>query len=118
VLQDVPPEVKESLPGALGSLSALLWLKGSWPLRIGYFCAGTVFALYGSPLVSSMFSMDRGLAGYVLGMFGMALAAKGFELIEAIDVRSLIKRLFNKFFGLKAELLTRSDWQELDQKEK
>jgi hypothetical protein len=95
------PEVAKVLPGALGSLTALLFLKGPWQLKLGMFLAGAVFARYGTAtLVTYANALDPGFAGYILGLVGMAIVAKVFEVWEKLEFASLFHEALRKLLGL------------------
>lgn len=95
------PEVAKTLPGVLGSLTALLFLKGPWQLKLGMFLAGAVFARYGTgTLVSYVNALDPGFAGYILGLVGMAIVAKIFEFWETLEAANLFQDALRKWLGL------------------
>lgn len=89
---DWEKEVIETLPGATGSLVALRWITGSpWQLILS-FLGGCAASRYGAQAVASWLNMNIGLSGFLLGLFGMAVAARMFASINNlnIDLNSII----------------------------
>lgn len=92
-------DVARHAPGVLGSLAALLWIKDSWPRRVGYVVAGSAASHYASPMAALLLNTDQGLAGFLIGLFSMAITAKIFETIEAVQAGQLIDRLLKRWGG-------------------
>lgn len=89
---EVPQEVKDVLPGVLGSAVALRWYArhGAWPAAT-MFIGGIALSYFGTEHVARYFSLTGaiGLTGFLLGMLGMTLVSKVYELIDRIDVGEL-----------------------------
>lgn len=90
------PELVKNAPGILGSLTAVFLLKDTWPRRLLLFLAGWVASRYGAPWVSFRLDMDPEVAGFLTGLFSMAIVAKLFEMIEAVNPKELLDRLLQK----------------------
>lgn len=74
------PDFKNFLPGALGSFgAALFFMKGSAGRRVGLGVFGSFLAYYGSPYISQTLNMSEGLAGLMLGLFGMSVVDSIFK---------------------------------------
>lgn len=74
------PDFKDLLPGALGSFgAAALWLKGPWGRRLTMAGLGSAASHYGAPYVATMLDMSPGWAGFLLGLFGMAVVDNIFK---------------------------------------
>lgn len=68
------PDIKDLIPGAAGSFgAAALFLKGPWGRRLGMAVLGSIASYYGAPYIYKAFGMAEGLAGFLLGLFGMAV---------------------------------------------
>lgn len=78
---DIPPELQKALPGAIGAFVAFL-RPGTIMQRIVAFVGGSAASFYGAGHVSSMLGTDQGFAGFLLGLFGMAVAAKVFDRMD------------------------------------
>lgn len=90
-MSDMPPEIKDAAPGVLGSLVALPFLRGPWPVRLAMVLGGVVLSFYGSRPAAGWFDMQdaQGLVGFLIGLFGMALVAKVYEGIAAFNAGEL-----------------------------
>lgn len=99
---DIPPEAKDAVPGILGALVAIPFTQGPLLMRASMFLGGASLSLYGSAPLADVLNMrgSIGLAGFVVGLFGMSIAAKGYEVIAtfaAADVsRAVVDWLKNK----------------------
>ena len=90
-------EVTRHAPGFLGSIAAMLWVKDTWPRRIGYVGAGSVVSHYAAPWVAQWTSIDLALAGFLVGLFGLAIVAKIFEALESIKPADLGERILRRW---------------------
>jgi hypothetical protein len=90
-------DVSRHAPGVLGSLAALLWIKDTWPRRMGYVLAGSAASHYASPYAALLLNTDQGLAGFLIGLFSMAVAAKCFETIESVKAAEMFDRLLKRW---------------------
>ena len=95
--QDIPPEIAKVLPGALGSLVALRWIVGTPLQRITAVLGGAGGAYYGTPHMSRLMGTDVGLTWFLIGLFGMAVAAKCFELIALASPADLLDKLLKRW---------------------
>jgi hypothetical protein len=94
---DIPPEIIKAVPGALGSIVALRWINGTPMQRIIAVGGGAAGAYYGTPHLSAMMGTDLGLTGFLIGLFGMAVAAKCFELIAMVSPAELLDKLLKRW---------------------
>ena len=86
---DLPPELKDALPGAGGSLTALLFFRRGWPMAIALFICGIIAAWYLGSWVAHAMSASREIAGYVTGLFAMAIVAKLFDIIATFEGKEM-----------------------------
>lgn len=85
---DVPPEFQKAAPGLAGSFTALLIMvvRGEKFKHALLLCiAGAFFANFMAPLAAEVMHSTQGVAGYVTGVFGMAIVAKVFDMIFTFD---------------------------------
>ena len=75
--------------GVAGALVSLGYMKGPLYVRLTNAVGGSIVSLYATPWASAKTEAPEGLAGFFLGLFGMALCAKGWELIEATPVKEI-----------------------------
>lgn len=98
---DLPPDLVKHAAGPAGALSALLFMSGvPWPRRIGMVAAGSLLAYYGTSTVAAFAGLPEGLAGYLLGLFGMAAVAKVFGTWDALDLGAILRKWLHKRFGV------------------
>jgi hypothetical protein len=94
---EIPPELIKALPGTIGSIVALRWISGSPLQRITAVCGGAGGAYYGTPYLGATMGTDLGLTGFLIGLFGMAIAAKCFEVIALINPQALLDKLLRRW---------------------
>lgn len=103
---DVDPNtVAKYAPGAIGSVSAavIMAVRGNWRLGAALALPGSAFAFYGAGSVSAWAGLSEGLAGFLLGLLGMAAVVKLFDEWERFALGALLKRLAEKLLGLPQE---------------
>ena len=93
----VHPEILKIIPGAVGAIVALGWIKGSWPQRVIALIGGSAASYYGTGYMAAALGTDAGLTGFLIGLFGMAIASKVFEALQALDLGSRIDRLLTRW---------------------
>lgn len=89
-------EIARHAPGLLGAITATLWIKDTWPRRIAYVVAGAAASHYAAPQVAGWTGTDIALAGFLVGLFSMAVAAKVFETVESVKASDLVDRILRK----------------------
>lgn len=97
----IPPELRHATSGIAGSLVALLFMRRPPLQMLGIFLGGVLLAHYGGELLAFAFDMEKfsSAAGFIVGLLGMRLVEKLYDLIEAIDVKEFWQR-FLKRVGL------------------
>ena len=96
-MQDhVPPEVLNALPGAGGSLIALLWLKESKARGAALWAAGSFVAYYAAPVLAKYLTLNEGVCGLFIGLFSMALVNKAFEVLQSMPLGQIIQEWISK----------------------
>jgi hypothetical protein len=94
----IPPEAKDAAPGLIGALIAIPWTQGPLLMRASVFLGGIALSWFGTAPVSSVLGMAdsaKGLAGFVLGLFGMSVAAKVYEAITSFDSSAIGKAVID-----------------------
>lgn len=91
------PEALRGLPGALGAIVALRWITGTPMQRMASFIGGVAASRYGADHAAAWMGTSAGLTGFLIGLFGMAVAAKVFEAIAAFDLGGTLSRLLRKW---------------------
>lgn len=86
------PELKNIIPGALGSFgAAALWIKGPWGRRLTMAGLGSVASYYGAPYISQTLHMAEGFAGFMLGLFGMSVVDSVFKTWHERGLTEMIR---------------------------
>jgi|GEM_PF-4391999 len=89
--------------GVLGSIVSLRFLAGSLFERMLMVVGGATLSYFGTSFTANYLRMQayEGLVGFLIGLFGMAVATKVYELLGALDTKliakgasSRIKKLF------------------------
>lgn len=99
-IPDLPPEASKLGASFAGSLVALRWLPGGCWLKLQMLLAGTALSWYATEPLARWAGMNVGTTGFFLGVFGMALVAKVFDLIAAAQVSEIAVEWARKFLGL------------------
>ena len=100
IFNDLPPDTDKFVAGPAGSLFALLWLKGTWPRKVAMFIGGWALSFYGAPGVATWLGFSEGFAGFLLGLFGMAIVDKMFEAWDVMDLGTILKDWLRKRLGV------------------
>jgi hypothetical protein len=95
--QQLPPEVIKAVPGVLGAIVALRWISGTPMQRIAAVIGGSGTSYYGGDYVAEVTGAHVGLAAWLLGLFGMALAHKLFEALAAMNLGERIDKILAKW---------------------
>lgn len=83
---DLSPYVAK-YAGIAGSVLSYFFIKGRPVLeKFGMVLGGAVLSLVGSEWLAAKAAIPLGLSGFLVGLFGMALTAKIFEAIAALNV--------------------------------
>jgi len=77
------------LAGVAGAMVSLTYMKGPLYVRVTNAIGGAIVSLYATPWAVLKTGAPDGLSGFLLGLFGMAICAKGWELIEATPVKEI-----------------------------
>jgi uncharacterized membrane protein YeaQ/YmgE (transglycosylase-associated protein family) len=85
---DLPPELQKAAPGVAGSLTALLLMiirgeKFKHAFLLGI--AGAFLAHFLGPSAADVMHSSPATAGYVTGLFGIAIITKAFDMIRSFD---------------------------------
>lgn len=97
---NIPPEVAKLIPGTIGSVGALLWIKGSWPRKIALVVLGSAASFYGAPRITEMFGLGEGLSGFLVGLFGMSVVDSIFRFWQDHDIGGTINEVVRARLGL------------------
>ena len=94
-MMDLPPELQKAVPGVAGSITALLFFRDGWKRAVGTCIAGAFIAKILGPTVADVMRSGPEVAGYVTGLFGMAIVAKVFDVISSFDAKKAASDLWD-----------------------
>lgn len=83
--------VAKLLSGVAGALVSMRFLQGTWTEKIMMAVGGAALSYYGTSYAAGWLSMQNaeGLVGFLIGLFGMAIVSKGYEIIQMIDAKQV-----------------------------
>lgn len=85
--------------GVLGALVSMRYLSGSWPARISMAISGAILSYYVSPWVSHRIGVPEGLAGFLLGLFGMAVVSRAWQAVQEFPISMLWQAVIDRVRG-------------------
>ena len=72
--------------GLAGAVVSMHFLQGTWPARISLAISGALFSYFAAPYLSQRTGLPEGLAGFLLGLFGMAVVSRVWEWVQTTPV--------------------------------
>lgn len=90
---DIDNPVLIKLAGVAGSALSLFFVKGSWHERVAMSVGGAAVSYYAAPWIAGKTGLPDGLCGFFVGLFGMAVVAKAYELIQQAPIAELWGKL-------------------------
>lgn len=94
---DVTGEAVKAAPGVVGALVALRWMPGTPLQRLSSFVGGSAASYYGTDHLAHLMEVSPGLTGFLLGLFGMAVASKVFEALDGLRFGERLDRLLDRW---------------------
>jgi hypothetical protein len=97
---DIPPELAKFVPGAIGSIVALGWVPGTPMQRFLSLIGGIAASRYlSAPVVDWMSPHPEslGLAGFLIGLFGMAIIAKCYEALAQFNLSARLDKILARW---------------------
>lgn len=96
-IQDL--SVAKLVAGVVGSVASLRFVQGSLIERLSMAVGGASLSYYAAtPVAVWAGSKDaEGLAGFLIGLFGMAIVAKLYEMILVMDAKQLASDAWEAF---------------------
>lgn len=94
---DVASEAAKAAPGVVGALAALRWMPGTPLQRLSSFIGGSAASYYGTDHIAHALEIAPGFTGFLLGLFGMAIASKVFEAIDGLRLGKRLDKLLDRW---------------------
>lgn len=88
------------LAGLAGAVVSMRFLQGTWKERVFRAAGGMAFSFYASPFLAKISGLPEGLSGFLLGLFGMALVSKAWEVIQTLPLGVLVIDGLRKLFRI------------------
>lgn len=73
-------------PGLAGGLASMAFIKGTLKERLTMALCGAVLSVYATGYIAETLAVPPGLAGFLTGLFGMAICAKAWEAIQSAPI--------------------------------
>ncbi len=95
---ELDPVIAKAGPGLIGSLVAVGLMRDVSPWRrVIAFVAGAACSYFGvDTIITVLPAIKEGFAGFILGLFGMALVVKVYELLDEIKPAQWIREFLVK----------------------
>lgn len=87
--------------GVLGAFVSMRYLDGSWHARLGLAASGALVAYYTSPYLSLLLGIPESLAGFLTGVFGMAIVTRGWDAVQTAPIGALWQAVIDRVRGRK-----------------
>lgn len=84
------------LSGVIGAFVSMRFLTGSVKERLTSAVAGAVTSFYSAPWVAVRLGMPEGLAGFLIGLFGMAVCSRLWVWIQSTTLADVISMVGRK----------------------
>lgn len=77
------------LAGVAGAVVSMRFLQGTFMERVFMALSGAVVSYYATPWLSPKIGLPEGFTGFLVGMFGMAVASRCWEWVQTTPVAAL-----------------------------
>ncbi len=90
-------EVVKIISGVIGALVSLNFVRGTWYAKCLMALGGSCLSYFGACPVTKWLDIANieGLVGFIIGLFGMAVVSKIYELIQVIDAKQAVGLLLD-----------------------
>jgi len=97
-VQDI--SIVKLIAGAAGAFVSLRFIQGTKTEKGIMAIGGSAMSYFGTTPTTDYLHMAsaEGLIGFLIGLFGMAIVSKLYEVIQVIDAPAVAKRFLDKFF--------------------
>ena len=85
--------------GAAGALVSMRFIAGTWSEKLTMALGGASLSFFGSTPVANWVGLPDlvGLFGFLMGLFGMAIVSKVYEVIWLVDAATIAKDAWKIF---------------------
>ena len=94
-LQDI--SIVKLVSGIAGSFASVRFIQGGWLERLIMCIGGSCLSYYATTPVATWVGLQaaEGLVGFLIGLFGMSIAAKVYEIIGFLDADRAAKEFWD-----------------------
>ena len=93
-------EILVKLSGLFGAIVSTRFLNGNWIERVTFAASGATLSYFAALYAAQKTGMPEGLAGFLLGLFGMAIVSKAWEWFQAAALGEIAIDWIRKVLGL------------------
>lgn len=84
-------DVAKLLSAVAGAVVSMRFLVGTWTEKITMAIGGCALSYFGTTPAARWLAAENaeGLVGFLIGLFGMAIVSKGYEVIQMMDAKQI-----------------------------
>lgn len=88
--------IAKLIAGLAGSVVSMKFVQGTYPERVLMCLGGAGLSFYGTTPIYQWVQLPNteGLIGFLVGLFGMAIVAKLYEVLQLMDAQQIAKDLW------------------------
>ena len=87
-------EIATKLAGVAGALVSTRFLSGTWPQKLATAASGAIASFFATPYVVAKLSLPEGFAGFLVGLFGMAILSRTWDWLQTSSLVSFLHAFF------------------------
>jgi len=80
--------------GVAGALVSMRFIAGSIAERLVMAAGGALFSFFASEYVAHKLAIPEGLAGFLLGLFGMSILSRIWDWVQTVSIDGFIRSWF------------------------
>ena len=84
-------DIFKLIAGIAGAIVSLKFVQGTWPERVIMAIGGAALSYFASDNLAKWLNVPEalGLVGFLIGLFGMAIVAKVYEVLQLLDAKQI-----------------------------
>lgn len=88
--------IAKLISGVAGAVVSMRFVQGTWPEKFFMAIGGSALSYFATTPIADWLGVQRaeGLIGFLVGLFGMAVVSKGYEVIQMIDAKKVASDLW------------------------
>ena len=87
------------LAGVAGAVVSMRFLHGTLLERLSMATSGALLSYYLAPHISMRLGIPEGLTGFLVGFFGMAVASRAWEAVQAFPINAIWQAVIDRIRG-------------------